>query len=133
MNASPLPFYYSALLVALGGATGAVSRWLISLGLNAIYPPLPPGTLVANYLGAFLMGLGLAAFGLLQQVHEGWRLLLFTGFLGGLSTFSTFSAEIMHLIQAQRYAWAFFGVAAHVCGSLLMVALGILCVQFFKP
>ncbi len=128
-----MPIYQSILLVALGGASGAVSRWLLSLALNALYPPLPPGTLVANYIGAFLMGLGLAAFGLLQHVHEGWRLLLFTGFLGGLTTFSTFSAEIMHLIQAQRYVWALLGISLHVCGSLLMLALGMLCVQFFKP
>lgn len=133
MSATALPMFLSALLVASGGAIGALARWLISLSLNSIFPLLAPGTLVVNYIGAFLMGLGLTAFNLLQQAHDGWRLLLFTGFLGGLTTFSSFTAEVMVLIQNGRIAWGMLGALAHVGGSLVMFALGMAIIQSLKP
>ncbi|HRL21814.1 MAG TPA: fluoride efflux transporter CrcB [Alcaligenes sp.] len=114
----------AVLYIAAGGALGAVSRWLLSQTLNTLFPTLPPGTLLANLIGGYLMGVAMAAFSNLGLAHEGWRVFIMTGFLGGLTTFSTFSAEIMTLMLQQRYVWALGGVAAHVIGSLIMVALG---------
>jgi len=114
----------AVLYIAVGGALGAVSRWLLSQTLNTLFPTLPPGTLLANLIGGYLMGIAMAGFSGLGLAHEGWRVFVMTGFLGGLITFSTFSAEIMTLMLQQRYVWALGGVAIHVIGSLIMVALG---------
>lgn len=119
-----MPLIYSVLAIALGAAIGANLRWAIGLGLNSFLPTLPPGTLVANLLGAFLIGLAIATFTAMPELSSFWRLMIVTGFLGALTTFSTFSAEIFTQIQDGRLLWAFAGIAVHVIGSLIMTGLG---------
>ena len=114
----------SILAIALGAACGANLRWALGLALNALFPALPPGTLVANLLGAGLIGMAIATFAALPELSPYWKLAIVTGFLGALTTFSTFSAEIFTQIQSGRLGWAFVGIAAHVAGSLAMTGLG---------
>ena len=116
----------SVLAIGIGAALGAVLRWGLGLWLNALLPALPPGTLAANVIGGYLIGLAMVFF--TQQVHlpPEWRLFVITGFLGGLTTFSTFSAEVMRLLQDGRLAWAGAAMAAHVAGSLLATWAGML-------
>ncbi|WP_353248714.1 fluoride efflux transporter CrcB [Salinisphaera sp. T31B1] len=116
---------YSIVAIALGAAVGANIRWALGLGLNTLLPQMPPGTLVANLLGAFLIGVAVAAFSALPELSSFWRLMVVTGFLGALTTFSTFSAEVFTQIQAGRLGWAFAGIAVHVIGSLAMTGLGL--------
>ncbi len=119
-----MPVSLSILAIALGAALGANLRWGLGLGLNHLLPQMPPGTLAANLLGAFLIGIAIAAFSALPQLSSFWRLMIVTGFLGALTTFSTFSSEIYAQLQDGRLVWAFVGIATHVAGSLAMVALG---------
>ena len=90
--------------IAVGAALGAVLRWLLGLWLNALLPEVPPGTLAANVIGGYLIGLAMAYFAQHVHVPAELRLFVITGFLGGLTTFSTFSAEVMRLIQDGRLA-----------------------------
>ncbi len=115
---------YSVLAISLGAAFGAVSRWLLGLGLNAMFPTIPPGTLVANLLGGYLIGLALTFFAANPDLPPEWKLLVVTGFLGGLTTFSTFSAEVTALLQQGRLLWACGAIGVHVMGSLGMTLLG---------
>jgi len=119
-----MPVIYSILAIAIGAAIGANLRWLLGIGLNSYMPNMPPGTLAANLLGAFLIGIAIATFSALPELSSFWRLMVVTGFLGALTTFSTFSAEIFTQIQAGRMGWAFAGIAIHVTGSLIMTGLG---------
>lgn len=114
----------SLLAVIVGGSAGCVIRWLLSMRLNTLWPDLPPGTLLVNLLGGLIIGAALAFF--LRQPHldPAWKLLITTGLCGGMTTFSTFSAEVYALLQAQNYLWAAASVAIHVVGSLLMTAAG---------
>lgn len=118
--------------ISLGASLGAVLRWQLSLALNLLFPLLPLGTLAANLIGGYLIGIAVAWFALNPAVAPEWRLLIITGFLGGLTTFSTFSAEVITLIQAQRAGWAIVTVAAHLAGSLVMTALGILTLEALR-
>ena len=111
------------LAVFIGGGTGSVARWLLSLKLNPMHHALPLGTLTANLIGAFIIGAGLAWFNRLPQVDPIWKLLITTGFCGGLTTFSTFSAEVVFLLQAGRFSWALLNVAVNLLGSFAMTAL----------
>ena len=122
----------SLLAISVGASLGAISRWLLGLGLNALFPLLPPGTLVANLLGGYLIGVAVAFFAAHPALSPEWRLLVITGFLGGLTTFSTFSAEVVSLVQAQRLGWAMMTIMAHLLGSLAMTALGIVTVETLR-
>jgi len=119
-----MPVLFSMLAIALGAAVGANLRWALGLSLNALFPALPPGTLAANLLGAWLIGIAIALFAALPELSTFWRLAVITGFLGALTTFSTFSAEVFTQIQAGRLGWAFAAIALHVAGSLAMTGLG---------
>lgn len=111
------------LAVFIGGGTGSVARWLLSLKLNPMHHALPLGTLTANLVGAFIIGAGLAWFNRLPQIDPMWKLLITTGFCGGLTTFSTFSSEVVFLLQAGKVSWALLNVAVNLLGSFAMTAL----------
>lgn len=115
----------SILVICVGAAVGAVLRWALGLKLNSLLPDLPPGTLVANLVGAYVIGVAIAYFATSPSISGEWRLLIITGFCGGLTTFSTFSAEVVSLLQQGRAAMAGGVVAVHVIGSVAMTFLGI--------
>lgn len=117
-------------VIALGAASGAVLRWLLGLRLNGLFPAIPPGTLAANLIGGYLIGIAIAYFASAPNIAPEWRLLIITGFCGGLTTFSTFSAETLILIQQGRFGIAAGAVALHVSGSLLMTFAGLLSWQW---
>lgn len=121
--------FSTLIAISVGASLGAILRWLLSVGLNGLFPTLPPGTLAANLLGGWLIGLALSFFAQHPQLPPEWRLLVVTGFLGGLTTFSTFSAEVTHLLQAGRLGWAGAVIATHVAGSLAMTLAGLACGQ----
>ncbi len=118
--------------VGIGAAIGAWGRWGLSLALNTLFPLLPLGTLVANLIGGYLMGIGMGLVALGGLLSPELRLLVTTGFLGGLTTFSTFSAESVTLFSRGEYGWASLHLLGHVIGSLLMTALGLMTVQLLK-
>ena len=121
----------SFFAVGIGAALGAWLRWGLGLLLNALHPTLPMGTLIANLVGAYLMGVLIALFAITTPSSE-LRLLLTTGFLGGLTTFSAFSGEAFTLLQRHQYAWAAVHISSHVFGSLIMTALGFMTVQWLR-
>lgn len=110
------------LAVFIGGGTGSVARWLLSLRFNPMHHAIPLGTLTANLVGAFIIGAGLAWFNRLPQIDPVWKLLITTGFCGGLTTFSTFSAEVVFLLQEGKLGWALLNVAVNLLGSFAMTA-----------
>ena len=118
--------------ISLGAVAGALLRAGLAQACNALFPDLPPGTLLANLLGAYLIGLAMAVFAALPQLAPEWRWLVITGFLGSLTTFSTFSAEVFALLQQGRLAMAALAVSAHLGGSLLMIVLGLASVAWYK-
>ena len=120
---------HAFIAVGLGAAIGAWLRWGLGLLLNPVLPELPLGTLFANLVGGYLIGLAVAFFMQHPGLSPEWRLLIITGFLGGLTTFSTFSAETVTLLARGQYVWGMGIVAAHLGGSLLMTVLGM---QTFK-
>ncbi|MDK9706659.1 MAG: fluoride efflux transporter CrcB [Desulforhopalus sp.] len=122
----------SIVAISIGASAGAVLRWLLGLSLNSLFPAIPLGTLVANLLGGYLIGLAVALFAGHPGLAPEWRLLIITGFLGGLTTFSTFSAEVTGLLQEGRLLWAGMAISAHVVGSLAMTILGIASVALCK-
>ncbi len=120
-----MPWWKSLCAVALGGMLGCLMRWGLALTLNRYFPVMPPGTLAANLIGCYIIGLALAVFAANPGIPVEWRLLITTGFCGGLTTFSTFSAEVVTLLQAGRTAWAMGTIAFHLIGSLAMTFAGI--------
>jgi fluoride exporter len=117
--------YTGFLAVGIGGAVGSWLRWWLSLLLNPLFPNIPAGTLCANLLGGLLMGITLGVFDHFQTLPLEARLLVATGFLGGLTTFSTFSAETTGLLLRQQYGWFAAHVALHLGGSILMTVVGL--------
>ena len=115
----------SVVAISAGAALGAVLRWMLGLALNGLFPAIPPGTLAANLIGGYLVGVAVAVFAASPAMAPELRLFIITGFLGGLTTFSAFSAEVTALLQQQRIGTASVAVAAHVVGSLLMTLLGV--------
>ncbi len=111
-------------MIAVGSTLGAWLRWGLSTWLNPRLPHLPLGTLASNLIGGYLVGVGVAYFTANTSLAPEWRLLAVTGFLGGLTTFSTFSAEVVQLLQADRLVQAALLALVHLLGSLLLTVLG---------
>ena len=120
------------LAIAAGSALGGLMRWALGLRLNTLLPAIPPGTLASNLIAGYVVGVAVAFFAQAPHLSPEWRLLIITGFCGGLSTFSTFSAEVVALLQRCDYAWAAGAIAVHVAGSVAMTLLGIATVVWLK-
>ena len=125
-----MPTALPVLAICIGASTGALARWGLGLWLSP-GGVIPWGTLAANLIGGYLIGVCIAIFQAMPQLDPLWRLLLITGFLGGLTTFSSFSAEVVSLLMAERYALALGTATAHVAGSLVMTVIGIKTATFF--
>ncbi len=113
------------LAVGFGAALGAWLRWGLGLALNPLFPTVPMGTLAANLIGGYLVGFAVALFHQQAGLSPEIKLFVITGFLGGLTTFSTFSAEVVALLGRTEYGWAAAAAGGHLLGSLAMTALGI--------
>ena len=116
---------YSVIAVSFGASCGALLRWGAAVALNRHFPGIPLGTLLVNVCGGFLIGFALAFFAHHPAVAPEWKLMVVTGFLGGLTTFSTFSAEAVDLLRQSNFLWAALHILAHVCGSLAATLLGL--------
>ena len=119
-----MPLLSSLVAIGIGAALGAWLRWGLGTWLTT-RSPIPYGTLAANLIGGFQVGVAIAAFAAREDIAPAWRLFVVTGFLGGLTTFSTFSAESVELMLRGSYAWALAHAAAHLFGSLVLTAIGI--------
>lgn len=119
------------LAISFGSVAGGLLRWFLSLKCNVIAFTIPLGTLLSNLIAGYIIGFAIAFFNHSNLPPE-WRLLIVTGFCGGLSTFSSFSAEIVNLLQEGRIAWGIATIGIHVVGSVLMTFLGILTFQYFR-
>jgi len=116
----------AVLAVGIGAALGAWLRWVLSTWFNPVAPALPLGTLAANLIGGYLVGVAVAYFAANSSIAPEWRLLCITGFLGGLTTFSTFSAESVQMLMSAQYEAALVHTASHLFGSLAATFLGFL-------
>ena len=115
----------SIVAISVGAALGAMLRWWLGNRLNSLFPSLPPGTLAANIIGAYVIGCAIAFFARYPALPAEWRLLIITGFCGGLTTFSTFSAEVVVGLRSGRTGWALIEIATHVIASLVMTFAGL--------
>jgi len=115
--------------VGVGAALGAWLRWWLGIVLNPLFPTVPLGTLVANVTGGYLIGMAVEYFTQHAGLPPEARLLIITGFLGGLTTFSTFSAETVALLARAQYAWGAVLIGSHLLGSILATVLGIMTVK----
>ena len=120
------------LAISLGASLGELLRWQLGVRLNTLLPGMPPGTLVANIVGGYIIGLAVAYFAQTPALSPEWRLFVITGFCGGLTTFSTFSAEVVSLLQEGRMAWAMGTMLTHLSGSLLSTFAGLSTWQLLK-
>lgn len=115
----------SIVAICVGASLGALLRWWLGMRLNSYFPTIPPGTVAANLIGGYVIGVGIAFFSAFPALPPEWRLLVITGFCGGLTTFSTFSAEVVTLLQQGRALSACGAIAVHLAGSLIMTLAGI--------
>jgi CrcB protein len=122
----------SVVAISLGASLGALLRWAFGNRLNDLFPAIPPGTLMANLVGGYVVGAAIAFFATTTAVAPEWRLFAITGFCGGLTTFSTFSAEIVLLLQQGRVGMAAAAAGVHLFGSLLMTVAGIATVGWIR-
>lgn len=120
------------LAIGIGAAAGAWLRWGLGSWLNPLLPTLPLGTLAANLVGGYLMGIAMGMITHYASLPAEARLFMTTGFLGGLTTFSTFSAEAVTLLARQQFGWAMAHIGAHLAGSLMMTGLGILTIHLIR-
>ncbi len=119
----------SPMAVAGGAGVGALIRWMLGLALDAVFPAIPLGTLVANVIGGLLMGLVIGSLDQFQTLPLEWRLAITTGFLGGLTTFSTFSGETVNHLLRQQWGWASALIFVHVAGSIMAALLGVVVIR----
>jgi fluoride exporter len=120
------------LVISIGAAAGALLRWQLGVQLNSLFPILPLGTLAANLVGGYIIGLAVDYFAQVPHLSPEWRLLIITGFCGGLTTFSTFSAEVVARLQEGQPLWAAGAIAIHVTGSLMMTLAGLATGQLLR-
>ncbi len=121
----------AVVAICLGASVGALARWRLGVWLNTAGALLAWGTLAANLIGGYLIGVCIAVFQAMPDLDPVWRLLLVTGFLGGLTTFSSFSAEVVLYMTEARYGLAFFTATVHMAGSFLMTFAGLKSAMFF--
>lgn len=129
-----MTIFFSVFVICAGACAGALARWQLALWLNPAAGAggvLPLGTLAANLVGGYLVGVCVAVFQALPQLDPAWRLALVTGFLGALTTFSSFSAEVVTMLSQQRYTLALSTAALHLCGSLLLTIAGMRTVALY--
>lgn len=122
----------SIVAISVGASAGALLRWWLGDRLNALFPLLPPGTLAANIIGGYIIGAAVAFFAIFPAIPAEWRLFVITGFCGGLTTFSTFSAEVVGLLQSGQGLWALAELTVHVAASLLATAAGMATVLWVR-
>ncbi len=122
----------SIVAISVGASAGALLRWWLGDRLNGLFPLIPPGTLAANLIGGYVIGVAVAFFASFPAVPAEWRLFVITGFCGGLTTFSTFSAEVVALLQRGQALWALAEVGAHLAASLLMTLAGMATVLWVR-
>jgi fluoride exporter len=120
---------WQGLAVGIGAALGALLRWRLGMWLNGVFPTIPFGTLASNLIGGFVMGLCMEYFSRNAGVPPELRLATTTGFLGGLTTFSTFSGETTTLLLRRDYLWSAVIIGAHLLGSLVLTIAGVYCVR----
>ena len=128
-GATAAPLAPALLAVFVGAGLGACLRFALGEALNRLLPQLPLGTLAANLIGGYLVGVAIAFFAWRTDLSLLWRLALITGFLGGLTTFSTLSAEVVNALARGEPGWALATASSHLAGSLLLTALGLATVR----
>jgi fluoride exporter len=122
----------SILAISLGGSLGCLLRWFLGITLNSYFPEIPPGTLASNLIAGYVIGVAVAIFSGFSGLSPEWRLLVMTGFCGGLSTFSTFSAELVTHLREGRVLWACGAASVHLFGSILATFAGISTVSLVR-